>query len=276
MKTIKQSLLSIVIGLALAAGVSYAASWVGPTANPPAGNTDTPVNVGASTQYKIGALGIGGLFRAYGQTILATTTINGDINIPTGAGNGKVLTSDASGKGSWQSGTGLQSDHGKQRFTSSGTFTVPTGSNTVWVSMSGGGGGGGYGGGGGGAAAVIAQQVSVSGGTNISITIGSGGIGLGGIGYSDGHGGTSSFGSYITTPGGGGGSGDSGGVYGGPGGSSGLYGAAYGGLGGGSIFGSGGSPSSYINGGGYGGGGGGSAGSGYGGNGTPGFVLVEW
>ncbi|MBU6431214.1 MAG: hypothetical protein KGJ58_02170, partial [Patescibacteria group bacterium] len=64
MTKLKQSLLAVIIGLALAAGISYAASWVGPTANPPLNNTDAPVNVGGTTQYKTGALGIGGWFAA--------------------------------------------------------------------------------------------------------------------------------------------------------------------------------------------------------------------
>ena len=35
MKTYKQTIITIVLGLALAAGLSYAATWTGPTDNPP-------------------------------------------------------------------------------------------------------------------------------------------------------------------------------------------------------------------------------------------------
>ena len=50
MKTYKQSILTIVIGLALAAGLSYAAPWTGPTADPTGGNTESPINVGVVNQ----------------------------------------------------------------------------------------------------------------------------------------------------------------------------------------------------------------------------------
>lgn len=84
MPKLKQSILTIVIGLALAAGISYA--WTGPTANPPLSNAPAPINVGALSQIKEGALqvngfknignsifdgsmSIGGLFQAYGTAI---------------------------------------------------------------------------------------------------------------------------------------------------------------------------------------------------------------
>ncbi|MBP2657929.1 MAG: hypothetical protein H6Q69_961 [Firmicutes bacterium] len=153
------------------------------------------------------------------------------------------------------------SAHGKSMFTSSGTFTVPSSVSTVYVSMSGGGGGGGSSSGGGGAAAVLKQGVSVTAGSFITVTVGSGGTAAT-------TGGTSSFGSDITCAGGGAGSGATPGVAGGTGGASGSGTFGYGG---GSIFGAGGSnSSSYSAGGGYGGGGGTS------GAGSAGMVLVEW
>ncbi|MBP2657930.1 MAG: hypothetical protein H6Q69_962 [Firmicutes bacterium] len=165
------------------------------------------------------------------------------------------------------------SAHGSELFTSSGTFTVPSGISTVWVSMSGGGGGGSSNSdysGGGGAAAVLAQETTVTAGASIAVTVGSGGN-IGGAG------GTSSFGSYTSCAGGGAGS-TTGGSAGGTGGTAGetyRYDAngssKYSGSGGGSIFGSGGGrASSSPAGGGYGGGGG------AGGKGSGGFVLVEW
>jgi hypothetical protein len=180
-------------------------------------------------------------------------------------------------------------NHGKQRFTSSGSYTVPAGVTTVWVSMCGGGGGGnGYQAaagcnGGGGANAVISNPLTVIPGSTHSITIGVGGIGTT-YTITGGNGGSSSFGSLLTTAGGfggaalsggGGGAGGSGGSAGSPGIAT-SGGVGVGGNGGGSIFGSGGAGCSGGNGGGFGGGGGGANSNTSGGNGSPGFVLVEW
>jgi hypothetical protein len=95
-----------------------------------------------------------------------------------------------------------------QVFTSSGTWTLPTGVNMVWVTICGGGGGGGGasssgngGGGGGGAQCFYRYPVAVSG--NVSVTVGSGGVG-GAVDNSGGNGGNSSFGSLIATGGNGG------------------------------------------------------------------------
>lgn len=210
---------------------------------------------------------------------------------------------------SWAQAMGASgSSGGKQIFTTNGTFVVPAGVTTVWVSMSGGGGGGGGsstyggGGGGGGAAAFASYPLTVTPLSSHSVTIGNGGNG--GAGGNSGTSGiASSFGTLLTTNGGFGGTaglGASGGYGGNPGGAGGSSGSggergisspayyALGGPGGGSIFGSGGN-CSYTQhgtaGSGYGGGGsGGAAGGGggpsngnyMGGNGAPGFVLVEW
>lgn len=190
---------------------------------------------------------------------------------------------------------------GKQLFASSGIFVVPEGATKVWVSLAGGGGGGGggrrfedewdydlyTGGGGGGGDAKIAYPVTgLTPGQSITVTVGAGGYG-GGIGGYGGAGGTSSFGAYVSCPGGGGGCRghyDSGNYYyggaaGGPGGSSGQLGVknmtadfySNSNCGGGCIFGAG---SGSGAGGHYGGGGAGT--SDYGGTGASGFVLVEW
>jgi hypothetical protein len=97
-------------------------AWTEPTQPPPGGNVPAPINVGNDTQYKSGALGIGGLFQTDGETHLAIT--DGDVGIGTTApgaklevagqikitggspGTGKVLTSDASGLASWQTAPG--------------------------------------------------------------------------------------------------------------------------------------------------------------------------
>lgn len=99
-----------------------------------------------------------------------------------------------------------------QTFTSSGSWTAPTGVFAVEVFAVGGGGGGGGGGtgttrmgGGGGGGAAIYRMVSVTPGVTYTVTIGAGGSG-GAPGANNGsNGGTTSFGSLVTAPGGGGG-----------------------------------------------------------------------
>jgi hypothetical protein len=68
-KTIVQiSILTIIIGAVfLANGLILA--WTGPTDPPPDGNVEAPINVSLSSQYKEGALGIGGVFRGYSNAI---------------------------------------------------------------------------------------------------------------------------------------------------------------------------------------------------------------
>lgn len=111
-KTIKQSVLTIVIGLALAAGISFAA----PTANPPSGNVPAPINVGGGAQAKSGFLAVGtsalptvslnvagaSNFTGLAQfTALAKFTSNPALQITNNAASGRVLTSDATGTASW-------------------------------------------------------------------------------------------------------------------------------------------------------------------------------
>ena len=67
---------------------------------------------------------------------------------------------------------------GQQVFTSDGTFTVPAGVTAVSVVVVGGGGGGGptpgpgYGGGGGGGALAYKNNISVTPGASITVTVG--------------------------------------------------------------------------------------------------------
>jgi hypothetical protein len=190
----------------------------------------------------------------------------------------------------------------KQLFTSSGTFTAPTGVTAVYVTMCGGGGGGGSGattggGGGGGAQTIIKRKIAVTAGNNYAVTVGTGGAGgasgdnggvsgvassfvgasetvtaLAGIaGAAHGAGG-SGGGSIdgLSTAGGGMGKGGNGaaGATGVGGGGGGCFGLGVGGAGVGAA----------TNGGigiGYGSGGGGCTNY-TGGNGANGFVLVEW
>lgn len=153
--------------------------------------TPLTFQVGGSERFRIGTsgqFGIGG--ENYGTT-------------------GQVLTSNGSGSApSWQTagGSSLKS----QTFNSSGTFTVPTGVTSVWVTMTGGGGAGGSSISGSGApsgasgAYTIKQAVSVTAGASITVTIGGGGAGVAagvGASTSGGRGGTTSFGSVSVTGG---------------------------------------------------------------------------
>jgi hypothetical protein len=183
--------------------------------------------------------------------------------------------------------------HGKQLFTSSGTWLCPTNITTVYLSGvtggGGGGGGGGYGGGsGGGTGGFIygTSPLTVVPGTSYTITLTGGSGGAGGVsGNSNGVAGTSaslSFGNLYTFAGGPGGAG---GVLGG--GPDGLAGTSGYGIGTAGTIGSAGAGGAggvnqtavYLGGSGGGGGGGGNGGGGGGGNGgagAPGFLIVEW
>ena len=113
MNKIKQSILAIIIGLVLSAGVSYAYStWSNPSANPPGNNTDTPINTGPGDQIKAGALRIGnptlgfvvdGASSFKGQSqFLNPVIFKGQITIDKSPESGAILTSDAGGNASWK------------------------------------------------------------------------------------------------------------------------------------------------------------------------------
>lgn len=210
----------------------------------------------------------------------------------------------------------LYTQKGIQKFTSSGSFTVPAGVTTIYASgCAGGSGGGGTfttsannsgGGGGGGYGQSIQRDAyTVTPGQVIAITIGAGGAG-GAIGTAGSAGGSTIIGSLITLAGGGGGQpggaagatsnggiGGSGYPYGGYGtDSSSSAGTGGGGWGASGPFGGGGSNGKGIGGTaiagrdgyGYGSGGGGGGGvtqgvtaaGSTGGAGMPGVVIIEW
>jgi hypothetical protein len=236
--------------------------------------------------------------------------INNSGAIGVGSGNstgtsGQVLTSAGSGAAPTWTTPGGGGFSNMDVFTSSGTWSVPTGVTKCRVTVVGGGGGGAgspAGGAGGGSGASAIKTLVVSGGS-ATVTIGSGGAGAtsGNIG---GTGGTSSFvygvttvsctgggGAYYNSRTGGDGGNASGGdfnIKGGGGGSSGSTSSAQtqgGATGAASMFGGGGragSPdSSGDNVGGNGGantggGGGGGGRSSNGGNGGSGVVLIEY
>ena len=123
--------------------------------------------------------------------------------LPATGSSGNVLTSDGA---NWTSaaaaGGGLASI---QVFTTTGTWTKPSGITKVWVRVQGGGGGGGGAtdrlGGGGGGGGYCEEFIDVSGTSSETITIGIGGSGGVGGGWGS-SGGTSSFGSFNSATGG--------------------------------------------------------------------------
>src|SRR5271168_3225161 len=73
----------VIIGSLLAVTVSYASTWVAPTATPPSGNPDAPINIGTTGQTKLGGLslalgsGVGiGLDVVNGISLFNTTSIS--------------------------------------------------------------------------------------------------------------------------------------------------------------------------------------------------------
>ena len=137
MTKLKQSILVIVVGLALAAGLSYA-EWKSATANPPNENAPAPLNVSSTAQAKAGYLSIGttenptvslnvkgsskfsdtaqffkNVIVSHGNVGIGTTgpaerlevlgkTKTTFLQVTPSAGEGRVLTSDADGNASWR------------------------------------------------------------------------------------------------------------------------------------------------------------------------------
>jgi hypothetical protein len=191
--------------------------------------------------------------------------------------------------------------HGTQVFVSSGTFTVPLGVTTIYITGCAAGGNGaagsvyGGGGGGGGGEWAYKNPLSVVPGSSYTVTIGAVGAvtsigsfqlnyGANGVARGSGTGGTGGAGGSLSMGRGAGGSG--GDFYGRPGQNGLATGgtcnsdSAQGGGGGGGSFGGGGNSTDSIAGlnGGYGGGGGGgcTSGSAAGGSGGPGILIIEW
>jgi len=263
------------------------------------------ISAGASAP-SFGTLGVAGggtgqTTYTNGQLLIGNTTGNTLTKSTLTAGSGITITNGTGSITIAASGGGGGGFSSWQVFTSSGTFTVPTGITKVKVTVVGGGGGGGalaaydgnVGGGGGGGTAMEIISGLTPGGT-VSVTVGAGGAGAagGGGGSNGGSGGTSSFGAYCSATGGGGGIGSTVGngfAAGGIGsggdlnirGGSGSFVNVGGGYGGASFFAGYTSPTvgTSTTGSPYGGGGGGAISQGCfagGGAGTAGVVVVEY
>jgi len=87
---------SVAISVVLSSALTLA--WAGPTASPPNGNADAPINVGATTQFKNGNIGL------YGNILLA-------------ASGGSYLNFGAT---SGSSGYGIRDNNGTLEFKSTG------------------------------------------------------------------------------------------------------------------------------------------------------------
>jgi hypothetical protein len=269
------------VSLLNASGASYTANIGGTTGNLIVQSANNiSVQVGGNTSATFTPTGITANLNGY----VANTNITG------------VITTSQLASGA------LSAGGNGQAFTSTGTFTIPTGITRVKVTVvgAGGGGAGGYGGGGGGGGTAIAFLTGlVSGNTLLVSAIGAGGNGSSGLG-SGSAGGTSTVASgtqTISTISASGGSGGTGGSSSNPGGIGGIGsggtvniagqgGGGYansgsmGGTGGSSTMGGGGIGSATGSSaqGGY-GGGGGAAGNNTGqsgGNGAQGIVIFEW
>ncbi|MCC7004557.1 hypothetical protein IT397_01420 [Candidatus Nomurabacteria bacterium] len=106
MKPFLKTTSTILVALIFSVALSYVSAWTGPAANPPSKNTPTPINigkVGSTLQIKTGTLGLGGLISLSKSTFDFTTLMGGQLKILDGnQAEGKVLTSDANGKATWQ------------------------------------------------------------------------------------------------------------------------------------------------------------------------------
>ncbi len=110
-KQIFDSAKIILLAGILVGGAAYVKAWTGPTLSPPNGNISAPLNVGSSTQTKLGSLIVNAatpIQNAIGLTVFGNSIFNGNLQILNGTqGSGKVLTSDASGNTTWTATSSL-------------------------------------------------------------------------------------------------------------------------------------------------------------------------
>jgi len=69
LKKVSYWLGTIIIGFILGFSLQFVKAWTEPSATAPNGNVSAPINISATSQYKSGALGIGGLLRGYSDVM---------------------------------------------------------------------------------------------------------------------------------------------------------------------------------------------------------------
>ena len=62
----------VAVSAVLAMTLHYVGAWVEPSTTPPSSNVGAPINTGSSGQYKAGALGVGGVLKAYGNVVIGS------------------------------------------------------------------------------------------------------------------------------------------------------------------------------------------------------------
>ncbi len=224
---------AIALGLSIASRNIFAVpTWTEPTATPPNNNTATPVDTSASSQTKLGDLGIGGNFAVTGNSALM-----GSVGVGTDTPNQKlsvtgIIQSSSGGiqfpDNTIQTSAAINKINVKV-FTGSGTYTPSPGLVYAVIEVVGGGGGGaagylewgscanpgdfpGCGGASGGYARKTLTAAQI--GSSQPVVVGGGGGGGNSNNFCDcsgGSGGTSSFGPlvspFLSATGGGGGGG---------------------------------------------------------------------
>ena len=65
----------VAVSAVLAMTLHYVGAWVEPSTTPPSSNVGAPINTGSSGQYKAGALGVGGVLKAYGNVVIGSALL---------------------------------------------------------------------------------------------------------------------------------------------------------------------------------------------------------
>jgi hypothetical protein len=142
----------IFMGVILGMSLQFTRAWTNPPSPPPVDNLGAPINTSLNTQYKSGALGIGGILKTYsnlyvdGKVGMGTNNPGHEIHIlasaepqiyleSTGDGTGAALRLDDGNGSDWK----IKVDGGNQNFkirdhaNKSDVFTIEDGTGRVGV-----------------------------------------------------------------------------------------------------------------------------------------------